>query len=72
MNSTTKTALLIAFALVVVMLVLFGGGTMTGATLSGGMMVNGAMGGISWMWIPALLMLSLGAVLVWAIFGQKK
>ena len=71
-NTTTKTALFIAFAIVVVMLALFGGGTMTGATLSGGMMGNGAMGGISWMWIPTLLMLSLGAVLVWAIFGQKK
>ena len=72
MNATTKTALLIAFALVVVMLVLFGGGAMTGAVMSGGMMGNGAMGGISWMWIPTLLMLSLGALLVWIIFGQKK
>jgi len=72
MNATTKTALVIAFAIVVVMLLLFGGGTMTGVTLGGGMMGNGAMGGISWMWIPALLMLGLGAVLVWILFGQKK
>jgi hypothetical protein len=36
------------------------------------MMGNGAMGGISWMWIPALLALGLGVLLVWAIFGQKK
>lgn len=72
MNITTKTALAIAFAIVVVMFLLFGGGTMTGATLSGGMMGNGAMGGISWMWIPTLLMLGLGVLLVWIIFGQKK
>jgi hypothetical protein len=72
MNATTKTALFIAFAIVVVMLLLFGGGTMTGTTLSGGMMGNGAMGGISWMWLPTLLMLGLGALLVWVIFGQKK
>ena len=71
MNATTKTALIIAFTFVVALLLLFGGGAMTGATLSGGMMGNGAMGGISWMWIPTLLMLGLGAVLVWAIFGQK-
>ena len=72
MNATTKTALIIAFAIVVVLLVLFGGGTMTGATLSGGMMGNGAIGGMSWMWIPGLLMLSLGVLLAWAIFSQKK
>ena len=72
MNETNKTALVIAFVIVAIMLLLFGGGTMTGATLSGGMMGNGAMGGISWMWIPTLLMVGLGALLVWVIFGQKK
>jgi len=72
MNATTKTALVIAFAVVVVLFLLFGGGTMTGGTLSGGMMGNGAMGGIGWMWIPTLLVLGLGVLLVWVIFGQKK
>lgn len=72
MNTTNKTALVIVFSIVVVLLMLFGGGAMTGATLSGGMMGNGAMGGISWIWIPTVLMIGLGAVLVWAIFGQKK
>jgi hypothetical protein len=60
------------FVIVVVLLLLFGGGAMTGAALSGGMMGNGAMGGISWMWIPAVLMLGLGVMLVLAIFEQKK
>jgi len=72
MNETNKTALVIAFVIVAILLLLFGGGTMTGATLSGGMMGNGAMGGISWMWVPTLLMVGLGALLVWVIFGQKK
>ena len=81
MNATTKTALVIAFAIVVVILLLFGGGAMTGVTLGGGMMGNGEMGngemgigamsGISWMWISALLMLGLGAVLIWILFGKK-
>ena len=44
MNETNKAALMIAFAIVILLLLLFGGGTMTGATLSGGMMGNGAMG----------------------------
>ena len=72
MNAATKTALVSAFFIAVVLLLLFGGGTMTGATLSGGMMGNGAMGGISWMWIPTLLIVGLGVLLFWAIFGQKK
>jgi hypothetical protein len=72
MNATNKTALVIAFALVLVLLLLFGGGAMSGATLSGGMMGNGVMGGISWMWIPVVLMLGLGVLLVWIIFEQKK
>jgi hypothetical protein len=29
------------------------------------------MGGISWMWIPALIFLGLGIFLGWAIFGKK-
>lgn len=72
MNATTKNSLVIAFAIVVILFFLFGGGAMTGATLSGGIMGNGAMGGVSWIWVPTLLMLSLGTLLVWVIFGQKK
>lgn len=72
MNENNKTALVIAFVIVLVLLLLFGGGTMTGATLSGGMMGNGAMGGISWMWIPTLLMVGLVALFIWIIFGEKK
>ncbi len=72
MNPTNKTALVIAFAVVLVLLLLFGGGAMSGATLSGGMMGTGAMGGISWMWIPTVLMVGLGVLLVWIIFEQKK
>ena len=72
MNPTTKAALMIAFAIALIMLLLFSGGTMTGATLSGGMMGNGTMGGISWMWIPIVFMFGLGVLLFWVLFGQKK
>lgn len=70
MNGTTRAALAIAFGVVVVLLLLFGGGMMTRTTLSGGMMGNGAMGGIAWMWIPIVLLL--GFLIVWAIVGTKK
>jgi len=71
MDATSKTALIIAFAIVAVLLLLFGGGTMTGTTMSGGMMGSGSMGGISWMWIPTLLVVVLGIVLFLAISGKK-
>lgn len=47
MNATNKTGLIIAFVVVAVLFLLFGGGAMTGATLNGGMMGSGTMGGIS-------------------------
>jgi len=72
MNTATKTILVIAFAIAVVLLLLFGGGAMTGTMMSGGMMGGGHMGGVSWMWIPTLLVLGLGVLLGWVIFGQKK
>jgi hypothetical protein len=71
MNTTDKTALIIAFVVVVVLFLLFSGGAMTGATMSGGMMGSGRMGGISWMWIPTLITIGLGILLGWAIFGKK-
>jgi len=71
MNTTSKTALIIAFVVVVVLFLLFGGGAMTGATMSGGMMGSGMMGGVSWMWVPTLLTLGIGILLGWAIFGKK-
>ena len=71
MNTSNKTALVIAF--VVVLLLLFGVGRIAEATLSDGMMENGALGGTGWMWIPtALLMLGVGALFVWAFIEQKK
>lgn len=71
MNATNKTGLAIAFIVVVVLFLLFGGGVMTGSTLNGGMMGSGMLGGVSWMWIPTLLTLGLGILLGWAIIGKK-
>ena len=49
MNATKKIVLGVVFTVAAVLLLLFGGGVMSGATMSGGMMGHGAMGGISWM-----------------------
>ena len=71
MHATSKTTLVIAFVVVALLLLLFGGGMMTGTTMSGGMRGSGSMGGISWMWIPTLLVVVLGVVLFSAISGKK-
>ena len=71
MDAAPRTALVIAFVVVALLLLLFGGGMMTGTTMSGGMMGSGSMGGISWMWLPTLLIVVLGAVLFPVIFGKK-
>jgi len=71
MDATTRTALVIAFAVVALLLLLFGGGMTTGTIMSGGMMGSGSMGGISWMWVPTLLVVVLGGVLFSVLFGKK-
>ena len=71
MPITTKTALVIAFVVVALLLLLFGGGMVTGTMMTGGMMGSGRMGGISWMWLPTLLVVVLGIVLFSVIFGKK-
>ena len=72
MNAHNKSALAIAFAVLLFLLMMFGGGTMSGETLSNDTMGTGMMSGISWIWIPAVLILGLGALVVWAIFERKK
>ena len=67
MNESNKTPLVIAFVVVVLFLI-FGGGTM----MNGGMMGQGRIGGFGWMWIPTLLMLGFGILLGWVIFAKKK
>jgi hypothetical protein len=71
MNTTTNTPLVIAFVVVIVLFLVFGGGAMTGRMMNGGMHGSGGMGERSWMWFPALLTLGLGVVLGWAVFKKK-
>ncbi len=64
----TNRALVVALVIVVGLFVLFGGGAMTGGRMGGGPM---GMGGIGWMWIPAVLIVGLGALFAWGICGKK-
>lgn len=71
MDASTRKALFIALAVVALLLLLFGGGMTTGTIMSGGMMGSGSMGGISWMWLPTLLVIVLGVALFSFISGKK-
>ena len=71
MDDISKTTLVIASVAAALLLLLFGGGMATGTMFSGGMMGSGSMGGISWMWLPTLLVVVLGVALFSAISGKK-
>jgi hypothetical protein len=82
MNESSKTPLVIALVVVVVLFLIFGSGAMTGSMIGSGMMGQGGIGyrmghgwidgGFSWMWIPTLVTLGLGVLLGWAIFGKNR
>jgi hypothetical protein len=71
MKPNNKTILIIAFVIVIVLFLVFGGWAMARPRLNGGMMGSWMMGGVSWMWIPIAITLGLGIFLGWAIFGKK-
>ena len=71
MNANNKTILIIAFVIVIVLFLIFGGWGVTGLRLSNGMMGGWTMGGISWTWIPIVITLGIGILLGWAIFKKK-
>ena len=85
MTESSKTPLVIALVVVVVLFLIFGSGAMTGSMIGSGMMGQGQggigsyrmghgwiEGGFSWMWIPTLVTLGLGVLLGSAIFGKNR
>jgi len=71
MKTTTNRSVVIAFLVVTVVLVLFGGDAMTAGMMNGGAHASGWMGVRSWMWTPAFFTLGLGVVLGLFIFKKK-
>jgi len=62
MDTRTNTVFAVGFVIVALLLLLFGGGTVSGTMMRGGAMGNGSMGGISWMWLLTLLVVPLGVI----------
>jgi hypothetical protein len=84
MEPKNSKPLIIVFSVMIILFLLFCGGALSvtisdggmmggsGWTSGNGMMRNGWTSGISWMWIPALLFLTLSILLGWTIFVKKK
>ena len=71
MNTTGRIVVVMAIVVAALLALFFGGGMGTGSSMSGGMMGNGMMGGMGWMWLPSLLILGLGVLVVWILFRKK-
>lgn len=63
--------LIIVFVVLVILFLAFAGGALSVTISDGGMMGFGIESGISWMWIPALLFLTLSLILGWVIYGKR-
>jgi uncharacterized membrane protein len=72
METNTNKPLTIVLVVMIVLFLLFSGGALMITLEDGGMMGTGWGSGISWMWIPALLFLTLSAILVWVLNTKKK
>jgi uncharacterized membrane protein YciS (DUF1049 family) len=72
MNTKNNSPLVIAFVVVLVLFLLFGGGAMSGGMMNDGVHGSGWMVDRGWMWTPTLITLGLGVVLGWVIFNKKK
>ena len=64
--------LMIVLVAMVILFVLFCGGALSVTIQLGDIMGSGWTMGISWMWMPALLFLTLSILLGWVIFAKKK
>ena len=76
MLGSNRTLLVIAFVVVVLLCVFFGGSAMTGSNI-GGMMRGWNMGQWgqgygSWVWLPTVVTLAIGVALGWLLFGRKR
>ena len=70
MDTSAKTALVIASVILALVALLFGGGVATATMISGGI-ARSSLDGIGWMWLPASIVAALGIVLFSVTFGRK-
>ncbi len=69
---TLSNPLSIVLVVLTILFMLFGGGALMVTLEYGGMMGSGWGSGISWMWIPALLFLTLSIMIGWVMKTRMK
>jgi hypothetical protein len=72
MNETYRRPLIAILAIGVVLILIFGSGTMSGAMMSGWITGQERIGGYTFMWVPTLLAVGVGLLLGWLLFGRKR
>lgn len=72
MDIKTNKLLTAVLAVMIILFLLFSGGALIITLEDGGLMGTGWGSGISWMWFPALLFLTLSVMLGWVIISKKK
>lgn len=70
-NLRINKPLTFVLSIMLILFLLFSGGAISVTVQDGGLMGNGWTSGISWMWIPAILFLTLSILLTWVIFAKK-
>jgi len=71
MDTQIKMTFAIAFFFVTLLLLLFDGAMATRIMFGGGEVISRSMGGINWVWLPILLVLTLDVVLFSGIFENR-
>lgn len=72
METKNNKPLIIVFVVLSALFLFFLGGALSVTINDGGVMGSGWSSGISWMWLLALLFLSLGIMVGWPIFSKNK
>ena len=72
MEIRNSKSLLVVLIVMIILFLMVCGGAISVTIENGGMMGSGWSSGISWLWMPALLFLSLSILLTWVIFVKKR
>lgn len=71
-TGTYRRPLIAALAVALMLILIFGSGSMSGSMMSGWMTGQGRIGGYTLMWVPTLLAVGIGVLLGWILFGRKR
>ena len=71
MNKIEKRFLVITFLVIVVLFLFFGSGEIMNGSMNGRMNENGWLGGNSWWWFSAIVILVFGVSFGWLFYRKR-